>query len=142
MNIDKLCKRLEKLSTQLDKTSPADLEKLRSIEPEIDQWCETISDVLGSSNPYWRIHPNYPNIKCSINGEITVSGYNPEFKETSGQIKVIFDHGKKKYNAAELILSCFKPCPGPRKQYQIGYLDKDFHNIKPSNLYWERIVVR
>lgn len=140
--IEKITKRAEKFHKIIDKISPRELEELRKLNAKVDKLCRQISDILGSSNPYWRIHPIYPNIRCSINGEIEISGTPIEVREFSGKLMVCFDGSRKKLPAANLVLECFDPCPGNRSDYQIQYIDMDYKNIKPSNLRWKRIIVR
>ena len=144
MNIElkaKVEKRLRKLSFVFGEITPGELEELRKEDPEIDAFCRNITDYIGASNPYWRVHPLYPSIRCSINGEIEVSGSKFELREYGGILKV-FIHGKRSsYGAADLILACFNPCPGKRTSFEIKYLDGDYRNIKPCNLTWVRRIV-
>ena len=138
----KLRKRLKKLSLTLMEFAPQEIEELRRQDTAVESYCRNISLYIGSSNPYWRIHPIYNEIKCSINGEIEISGKRFSVREYNGKLTVFYSGGKHRIPAASLILECFEPCPGDRTEYQIGYIDKNSKNIKPSNLYWKRIIVR
>lgn len=142
IDMEKLRKRLRKLSNIVREIAPQDLENLRRLDNEIDGYCRVISDMMGSSNPYWRIHPQYPEIRCSINGEVDISGQKFEIREYGGKKCVCYSNSRRKIPAASLILECFQPCPGNRADYRVGYIDKDVNNLKPSNLYWDRIIVR
>lgn len=139
---EKFKKRVRKLSNILDSMCPNDIEELRKEDSDLDVWLRNITDFVGSSNPYWRIHPQYPFIRCSINGEFDISGQEFTVREFDGILKVCYSHGTKKMSAPDLVMACFNPCPGNRSEYRICYKDKDYRNLKPSNLYWKRIIVR
>lgn len=142
-NVYKLKKRCEKLSKILNDFSPDDIDKLRKSDLAFDGWIRNISDYLGDSNPYWRVHPLHPHIRCSINGEIEVAGHDFTIREFDGVLKVCYSNGRKKYSAPDLIMACFNPCPTKnRKEWKIAYKDRNYKNLKPSNLYWERVFVR
>ena len=138
----KLKKRARKLSNILSEFAPQDIEALRKNDLEFDVHMRTITDIAGTSNPYWRVHPLFSSIRCSINGEIDIADRIFEVREYGGQLRVCFSNCKKRYSAADLVLSCFNPCPGNRKEYKICYKDGNFRNIKPCNLYWERLYVK
>lgn len=142
-DMEKIVKHAVKLSALVTEISPVEFAEMRKIYPSLDRACETLSECLGSSNPYWRIHPLYPHIRCSQIGEIEISGKKVVPTEINGALRVCWSTNKRKSErAADLIMACFNPCPGDRTAYRICYRDKDFNNINPNNLYWERIIVR
>jgi hypothetical protein len=141
--VEKIVKHAIKLSEALENISPVEVSELRKIDPMFDKVCDSISCYLGSSDPYWRIHPLYPHIRCSKLGEIEISGKKVTPVEINGALRVCWSTNKRKSErAADLVMACFDPCPGDRTAYRICYRDKDFNNINPNNLYWERIIVR
>ena len=139
---EKFRKRARKFSNICDKMSPQNIEELRKHDVEIDRYLRNISDFIGNSNPYWRVHPMFPNIRCSINGEIEIADRQFEVREHGGMMKVIYNNGRKRYSAADLVMACFDPCPGNRNEYKICYKDGNYQNIKPCNMYWERLYVK
>ena len=81
---EKFRKRARKFSNICDKMSPQNIEELRKHDVEIDRYLRNISDFIGNSNPYWRVHPMFPNIRCSINGEIEIADRQFEVREHGG----------------------------------------------------------
>lgn len=140
---DKLKKNCEQLSAILEQMSVQDFNELRKNDTEFDEFVHHISDFIGSDNKYWKVHPIYPFIRCGINGEIRMSGRSFQLREFDGVLKVCYSNFRKTLSAPDLIMACFKPCPtNERSEWRICYKDGDFRNIKPDNLYWERLFVR
>ena len=140
--VEKLKKRVAKLSKILSHFAPQDIEELRSVDRAFDEGCTHVTDVIGSSNPYFRVHPIYPDIKCDINGNVHCDENKYEIREerSSGKPVVHWRCNKRRcVLAAELIMACFDPCPGKRAEYKICYRDGNVKNTKPANLYWERV---
>lgn len=86
----------------------------------------------------WRKHPIYPEIECSTEGEVRVSGKIIKPTEWDGKLKISISRKKKLY-AAQLILTAFKPMPTDGK-YAVGFRDCDYTNLSVLNLYWHRLI--
>lgn len=141
---EKIIKKTHKLAIKLSEISIYDLDALRIADPDFNADIETISAYFGSSNPFWRIHPIYPMIRCSLNGDILINDVPYEVKEHRGKLQVCIAGKRRTIPAAICVLQCFDPLPEDQdiSQFTVGYVDNDTRNIKPSNLYWERKYVK
>ena len=105
-----------------------------------DAFAEDVCLLRSIFEPMWTINSQYPQIQCSTEGDIKISGTQFIPLERDGILKIILANGKKSLSAALLILGCFEKCPGKMKHYTVGYRDGNYRNIKLSNLYWKKVL--
>ena len=143
-DILKLRKKAIKLSKTLSSMSPQDVEVLRRMDSSFDEAINNITDYVASANPYERVHPFIPKIRCTINGEIKVVGVKFELREIGGKVMIAYNGRKTKIPAAAAVLACFDPLPpgSNASEWEIEYLDGDPWNLKPANLRWKRKYVK
>lgn len=140
----KLRRKAIKLSKALQNVSPQTIEALRRTDESFDEAVNNITDYVGSANPYERVHPFIPKIRCTINGEIKILGEKFELREINGKVMIALNGKKTKIPAAAAVMACFNPLPEGTSisEWEIEYLDRDPWNLKPANLRWKRKYVK
>lgn len=141
--IKKSVKKLEKLLDILGDMKQEEIIRLRKDNARFNRAVEALCEILGCSNPFWKMHPQYPGIKCSQYGQIeVVSSINCEVRFKDGVPFLHFPKTRRKpVMGALIILQCFHECPGPLNEYTVKFLDGDPTNVKLANLGWARKYV-
>lgn len=105
-----------------------------------DDSVQVYRDIIGKTLDYfeWRVHPNYPYIECSTDGQIRVSGTIVKPQEWDGKLKISCSR-KMKLDAAQLILTTFRPMPTEGK-YVVRFRNEDYKDLRVSNLYWYKLL--
>ena len=137
----KIKKEFEKLLKSINnqELTKTDIDDLCETDPAFAETIKEIKELL--EPPRWAVHPLYPHIRCSSEGDIEISGTRFVPIERDGLLKIVFANGKHKCYAAQLILHCFVPCPDKAaKSYTVGYKDNDYKNLRLNNLYWKKVI--
>ena len=97
-------------------------------------------DIIGRRLNYfeWRVHPSYPFIECSTEGDIKINGEIRVPKNYNGYKTIKYVRGKKTYDidVAMAVLSAFKQMPDDGV-YTVGFRDENPDNVRIQNLYWK-----
>ena len=132
-------KKLKKLSTFIIENN---ITKANMLELCLDDDSVQIyRDIIGKTCDYfeWRVHPVHPEIECSTSGQIRVSGKIIKPIEWDGKLKVNISR-KRKLDAANLILTTFRPIPDDGGEYVVRFRNEDYSDLRVSNLYWYKLL--
>ena len=137
---EKIKTKLKKLANYMisNKISNDDIFQLCEEDPEI----EIFRNIVGSRLNFfeWRVHPEYPSIECSTEGDIRINGTILQPKKYNGQKIIKYRRGRKTIdiNVPLTVLSTFKQLPQDGK-YTVGFRDENPDNCRIQNLYWRKL---